>query len=67
MFVRQMERPQQLLNSLQQKSLVPAYIISALQAELTNFDSIYTSYKPLILTAHSTSEEGTYLQQSIPF
>ena len=50
-FVQQMARTQQLLNSLQQKPLAPTYIISALQAELTNLDSIYTSYKPLILTA----------------
>ena len=51
MFVQQMGRTQQLLNSLQQKPLAPTYSLSALQAELTNLDSIYTSYKPLILTA----------------
>ena len=51
MFVRQMGRTQQLLNSLQQKPLAPTYMISAPQAELTNLDNIYTSYKPLILTA----------------
>ena len=50
-FVRQMGRTQQLLNSLQQKPLDPAYMISVLQVELINLDSIYTSYKPLILTA----------------
>ena len=50
MFVWQMGRTQQLLNSLQQKPLAPAYMISAQQAELKNLDSIYTSYKPLILT-----------------
>ena len=42
MFITQMGRTQ-LLNSLQQKPLAPTYMISALQAELTNFDSIYTS------------------------
>ena len=42
---------QQLLNSSQQKPLAAMYMISALQVELTNLDSIYTSYKPLILTA----------------
>ena len=31
--------------------LASTYMISALQAELTDFDSIYTSYKPIILTA----------------
>ena len=46
-----MGRTQQLLNSLQQKHLAPIYMISAMQAELTNLDSIYTYYKPLILTA----------------
>ena len=51
MFIQQMGRMQQLLNSLKQKPLAPTYIISALQMELTNLDSIYTSYKPLILTA----------------
>ena len=51
MFIRQVGRTQQLLDSLQQKLLAPAYMISALQVELTNLDSIYTSYKPLILIA----------------
>ena len=50
-FIRQMERTQQLLNSIQQKPLAPTHLISTLQAELTNFDSIYTSYRPLILAA----------------
>ena len=50
MFVLQMERTQLLLNSLQQKPLTPTYIFSAIQAELANSDSIYTSYKPLIIT-----------------
>ena len=51
MFVHQMGRMQQLLNSLWQKSLAPTYILSALQAELASLDYIYTSYKPLIVTA----------------
>ena len=51
MFIKQMERTQQLLNSIQQKPLAPTHMISALQAELTNLDSIYTSYRPLILAA----------------
>ena len=50
MFIKQMGRIQQLLNSLQQKPLAPTYMISALQGKLSNVDSIYTSYKPLILT-----------------
>ena len=50
-FIKQMERTQQLLNSIQQKPLAPTHMISTLQAELTNLDSIYTSYRPLILAA----------------
>ena len=49
MFVQQMGRKRQLLNSLQQKPLAPTYIMSTPQAELTNLDRIYTSYKPLIV------------------
>ena len=51
MFLQQMRRTQHLLNTLQQKPLAPTYIISTLQAELANLDSIYTSYKSFILTA----------------
>ena len=50
MFIQQKTRSQQLLNSLQQNPLVPNYLLTALQAEFTNLESIYTSYKPLILT-----------------
>ena len=50
-FLQQKARSQQLLNSLHQKPLASSYPLSALQAELTNLDSIYTPYKPLILTA----------------
>ena len=50
MLVKQIER-RQLLNSLQQKPLASSYMILALQVELTNLDSIYTSYKPIILRA----------------
>ena len=34
-----------------QNPLAPTHLISTLQAELTNLDSIYTSYRPLILAA----------------
>ena len=51
MFIKQMERTQQLLNCIQQMHLAPTHLISTLQAELTNLDSIYTSYRPLILAA----------------
>ena len=51
MFVQQKARSQQLLNSLQWKSLARSYLLSTLKAELANLVIIYTSYKPLILTA----------------
>ena len=51
MLIKQMERMQQLLNSIQQKPLAPTHMISTMQAELTNLDSIHTSYRPLILAA----------------
>ena len=51
MFIRQIERTQQLLNSIQQKPLAPTYLTSTLQVEHTNLDSIYTSYRQLILAA----------------
>ena len=51
MFIRQMDRTQQLLKSLLQKYLASTNLFSPLEAELTNVDSTHTSYKPLILTA----------------
>ena len=51
MFIRQIDRTQQLLNSLLQKPLVPPNLFSTPQAELTTLDGIYTSYKPLISVA----------------
>ena len=51
MLIRQMERAQQLLTSIQQNPLAPTHQISTPQIELTNLDSIYTSYSPLILAA----------------
>ena len=51
MFIRQMDRTQQLFDSLLQKHLAPTHMFSTLGAELTNLDSIHTSYKPLILAA----------------
>ena len=51
MFIRQMDRTQQQLDSLLQKPLAPTHLFSTVGAELTNLDSIHTSYKPLILAA----------------
>ena len=50
-FTRQMDRTQQLLQSLSHQPSVPTHLISALQAECTNINDIYTSYKPIIITA----------------
>ena len=50
-FTRQMDRTQQLFNSLLQKPLAPTHLFSTLEAELIRLDSIHTSYKPLILAA----------------
>ena len=46
-----MDRIQQLLDSLLQRPLAPTHLFSTLQAEVTNLNSIYTSYKPLISVA----------------
>ena len=49
-FTRQMDRTQQLLQSLSHQPSAPTHLISALQAELTNLNDIYISYKPIIIT-----------------
>ena len=51
MFIRQMDRTEQLLDSFLQKPLTPTHLFSTLEAELTNLNSIHKSYKPLILAA----------------
>ena len=51
MFTRQMDRTQQLLNSLLQNPLDPTHLFSTLEAELNSLYSIHISYKPLILAA----------------
>ena len=51
MFIRQMGRTQQVLNSLLQKPLAPIHLFSTLDAELNSLDSIHTSYKPIVLAA----------------
>ena len=51
MFIMQMDKTQQLLKSLLQKPLAPTHLLSPLEEELTNLESIHISYKPLILAA----------------
>ena len=49
-FTRQMDRIQQLLQSLSHQPSAPTHLLSALHAELTNLNDIYTSYRPIIIT-----------------
>ena len=51
LFTRQMIRTHQLLPFLIQKSEAPTQLLSGLEAELSNLNSIYTSYQPLIQAA----------------
>ena len=66
-FIKQMERTQQLLNSIQQRPLAPTHLISTLQVELTSLGSIYMSYRPLILAATQLYEEGKFLWWRLSF
>ena len=51
LFTRQMIRTCQLLTSLLQKPSAPTQLLSGLEAELNNLNSIHASYQPLIQTA----------------
>ena len=51
LFTRQMIRACQLLISLLQKPSALTQLLSALEAELNNLNTIHTSYKPLIQAA----------------
>ena len=50
-FTRQMDRTQQPIQSLSHQPSAPTQLLSGLQAELTNLNDIYTSYKPIIISA----------------
>ena len=61
MFTRQMDRTQQLLNSLLQKPVAPTHLFSTLEAEPNSLDNIHTSYKPLILaTTQLLKKESSF-------
>ena len=61
MFTRQMDRTQQLFNSLLHKPLAPTHLFSTLEADLTSLDSINTSYNPCILAAtHLLKKEPSF-------
>ena len=51
LFTRQMIRTHQLLPSLIWKTAAPTLLLTGLEAELNNLNSIYTSYQPLIKAA----------------
>ena len=51
LFTKQMIRTLQLLPSLIQKPAAPTQLLSSCEAELSNLNSIYTSYQPLIQAA----------------
>ena len=48
MFIREIDRTQQLLESLLLRPLAPNHLFSTLEAELTNLDAIKTTSKPFI-------------------
>ena len=50
-FTRQMDRTCQIIQSLSHQPSALTQLLSALQAELTNINDIYTSYKPIIILA----------------
>ena len=50
-FTRQVIRTHQLLPSLIQKPATPTHLLTWLEAELNNLNSIYTSYQPLVQAA----------------
>ena len=72
-----MDRTQQLLQSLCHQPFAPTHLISALQAELTNLNDIYTSYKPIIIAAinlldtdpsfNGTSNHNKCTRRILPF
>ena len=57
LFMRQMIRTHQLLPSLLWKPEAPTQLLSGLEAELNNLNSIYTSYQPLIQAATQLLKE----------
>ena len=58
-FTRQMDRTHQIIQSLGQWHSAPTQLLSALQAELTNSNDIYTSYKPIIIPAINHLDTGS--------
>ena len=51
LFTKQMVRTHQLLPSLKCKSAAPTQLLTGLEANLSNLNSIYTSYQPIIQAA----------------
>ena len=67
MSTRQMDRTQQLLNSLTQKPLIPTHLFSTLEAELNSLNSIHTSYRPLILAATQLLKKEPSFDEDLVF
>ena len=64
-FTRQMDRTQQLLQSLHQRTSMLTHLISTLQVELTNLNDIYTLYRPVIIVAtHLMNTEPSFDRSS---
>ena len=63
LFTRQMIKPCQLLPSLLWKPAAPTQLLSGLEAELSNLNSIYTSYQPLRQPLNS-SRKNPHLTES---
>ena len=63
-FTRQMDTTRQLLQSLHQRLSTPTHLISTLQAELTNLNDIYTSYRPVVIAATHLMNTGPSFDSS---
>ena len=50
-FTRQMDRTYQIIQPLSWQPSAPTQLLSAQQAEITNINDIYISYKPIIIPA----------------
>ena len=61
LFTKQVIRTCQLLPSLLWKPAALTHLLSGLEAEINNLNSIYLSYQPLIQAATHTPQERTFV------
>ena len=60
-ITRQIDRTHQIIQSLSHQPSAPTQLFSALQAELTNINDIYTSYKAIIIpTIHLLDTDPSF-------